>query len=845
MDGTFRIHLNGPGPSSSFTSTLWDMVDTPPYVTAKANTGIVEYKVCDDTGDTATSTVFYLDDSPTPVSYAGLPAGFRCTLAAIGVGVYAHAANEARPAGSFTVSYAPFDLAETVTDGILYNIVGGTYAGYWKPEGPIYSPGGLTNLAFQSLANSTVTVNWTAGYSYLVGPDTFYGGIGVIASADIVGTYTTNSWTYSAPHYTYGVTATPVAPPSLSLTSISPTSGDIAGGTSVTLTGTGFGDGATVTIGGLAATSVVVVNELQITCATPAHARGAVAVTVTNLDGVSSTLFSAYTYTGTVPIWYKPDWPHVTIPPVVVSPLNPILPPVDDVCDVVVTGYFHAGVVGTEYDRADLDASGGTAPYTFDIFSGDATPIPPGLSLDSSGTLNGTPEVGSEGVYTFILRCRDSNDCAAYVAYTIIIWAAAEDFDPPTFPWTRLSPNPPPDFVFDIPFSPIPGGPVFPPGTFVPWVPTATPDTRGWWLSVDEGFAGAGTVLNNSSPKAPRGYSECSAVGSTGRIPGTMGCGVAAVWRNKLVYAARGYTITDDANNHTEASIRMFDGTSDREIVTIPLTVPSTTVQHRGVMTVLAANDTIYLCTQDTGLDNALETGRVFNLDPISGTLTQLGAVFPTGHLPWALAWHLGRLWCGTYRGNEASGGKVYYFRPGIDTAWTEDFDLATIPLHGVTSLYSFKGLLYVGTTGWQLAGSPFTNSPGRILVRDGLGAYTTSVTGPGTANTSGLSFVSMIEFGGNLYATLAGSGTTVGKVYKFDGTTWTVPYTNPGVNVVPFNLMVDGSTLYAFGGGSITDDAMLIKSTNGTSWTDLSAFLSNTTRHSVALQAWGVIKVV
>jgi hypothetical protein len=56
----------------------------------------------------------------------------------------------------------------------------------------------------------------------------------------------------------YGLTA-------VTLTAVSPSSGSTAGGISVTLTGTNFVSGATVSFGGSAATSVVVVNARKIT----------------------------------------------------------------------------------------------------------------------------------------------------------------------------------------------------------------------------------------------------------------------------------------------------------------------------------------------------------------------------------------------------------------------------------------------------------------------------------------------------------------------------------------------------------------------------------------------------
>ncbi len=78
--------------------------------------------------------------------------------------------------------------------------------------------------------------------------------------------------------------------PAPTLTSITPQSGSTAGGTSVTLTGSNFLTGATVTFGTSAATSVVVVNATTITVVTPAHAAGEANVAVTNPDGLSASL---------------------------------------------------------------------------------------------------------------------------------------------------------------------------------------------------------------------------------------------------------------------------------------------------------------------------------------------------------------------------------------------------------------------------------------------------------------------------------------------------------------------------------------------------------------------------
>jgi acid phosphatase len=91
-------------------------------------------------------------------------------------------------------------------------------------------------------------------------------------------------------------TTTPNTAPAIS--SLSPTSGPTGGGTTVTISGTGFAVGATVSFGGTAATNVNVVGSTTITAVTPAHASGAVNVVVTNPGGQSATSTNGFNYAG-------------------------------------------------------------------------------------------------------------------------------------------------------------------------------------------------------------------------------------------------------------------------------------------------------------------------------------------------------------------------------------------------------------------------------------------------------------------------------------------------------------------------------------------------------------------
>ena len=85
--------------------------------------------------------------------------------------------------------------------------------------------------------------------------------------------------------------------PAPTISSISPASGTTAGRTAISITGTGFLAGAAVALGGSAATSVTVASKTSVTAKTPAHAAGAVSVSVTNTDGQSGILSNGYNYT--------------------------------------------------------------------------------------------------------------------------------------------------------------------------------------------------------------------------------------------------------------------------------------------------------------------------------------------------------------------------------------------------------------------------------------------------------------------------------------------------------------------------------------------------------------------
>jgi uncharacterized protein (TIGR03382 family) len=89
-----------------------------------------------------------------------------------------------------------------------------------------------------------------------------------------------------------------VEPPTL--TAVAPATGDVAGGTLLTLTGTGFAPGSSVTVDGVPATGVAFISDTELTAYTPAHAPGQVDVVVISA-GVSAALADSFTYTRGAP----------------------------------------------------------------------------------------------------------------------------------------------------------------------------------------------------------------------------------------------------------------------------------------------------------------------------------------------------------------------------------------------------------------------------------------------------------------------------------------------------------------------------------------------------------------
>jgi hypothetical protein len=168
-----------------------------------------------------------------------------------------------------------------------------------NPNATITAPAGVNsastgNLASVANAGVGATYSWTPANAVITagaGTPNITFTAGAVGTMSLQVTVTTAAGCSDTKSVNINV-----AVPAVTVTSVSPTGGTIAGGSPVTINGTGFNAGAAVTFGGSAATNVVVVSAIKITARTPAHAAGAVNVTVTNVDTSNGTLTAGYLY---------------------------------------------------------------------------------------------------------------------------------------------------------------------------------------------------------------------------------------------------------------------------------------------------------------------------------------------------------------------------------------------------------------------------------------------------------------------------------------------------------------------------------------------------------------------
>ena len=218
------------------------------------------YPVAGNGGVTATSTSGIAATSAnvsTTSATAIDPAG-NLLLASQGAGV-----NGTLPALQVVAESNGTYYGQAMTAGDIYTIAGGSASGTTIPgNASAFGLAGPTSLASDGLGNVFMTDGATT------------------ASANLY-------------EITGGPTGPAAQPPTV--TSISPTSGPTAGGTSVTITGTNLTGATAVDFGTTAATSVTVNSATSVTATSPAG-TGTVNVTVTTPNGTSTGTAGQFTY---------------------------------------------------------------------------------------------------------------------------------------------------------------------------------------------------------------------------------------------------------------------------------------------------------------------------------------------------------------------------------------------------------------------------------------------------------------------------------------------------------------------------------------------------------------------
>lgn len=157
--------------------------------------------------------------------------------------------------------------------------------------------------------------------------------------------------------------------------------------------------------------------------------------------------------------------------------------------------------------------------------------------------------------------------------------------------------------------------------------------------------------------------------------------------------------------------------------------------------------------------------------------------------------------------------------------------------LGAVGCVAEFNNDLYVGL--YQTSGSFAT-----IQKRTSAGTWSTTTTAaPGGSAASYNGYTAMVEFGLNLYAAYWNDDATdVCNIQKFNGSTWSTVKTISGAGARPFlQFHVHNGICYVYGGGD-AKTGILYKSSDGTTWDDISSMLP-TSKESIPFM--GTVNVI
>ena len=285
VDVLITHSTNGPSGNTAADDYLYTLAPVPTITSVAPNTG----STAGGTSVVITGTGF---TGATSVTFGGTAATtFTVTSdTSISATTPAHAAGLAE----VVVTTISSNVTTGTGNDFTYTAAGPTVTGL-NPTGGSTAGGNLVTITGTGFTGATgVSFGGTAATTFAVINSTT---ISAQAPAHAAGTVdvlvTTPQGTSpntAADNYTYGAAPT--------ITALNPASGNIAGGFSVVITGTGFTGTTGVTFGGTAATGVVVNSDTQLTVVAPAHAAGTVNVVVTTPIGASAdTTADNFTYT--------------------------------------------------------------------------------------------------------------------------------------------------------------------------------------------------------------------------------------------------------------------------------------------------------------------------------------------------------------------------------------------------------------------------------------------------------------------------------------------------------------------------------------------------------------------
>jgi len=200
----------------------------------------------------------------------------RLRVTVPGLGVGSHDVSISQGAQSAVLQDAVVILPPTVGDLAVSAVVPATVASSGGEPITVVGEGFVAGV-------SSVTVGGTAATNVVVVDDRSLRAIapaGTLGTADVTVTL--------ADARTATLVAAVVFVDRLSVTGVAPAAADATAGGTITVTGTGFVAGVTVTVGGIDCGSVVVDSATSLTCTLPAGAPGTVDVRVTGADGQSA-----------------------------------------------------------------------------------------------------------------------------------------------------------------------------------------------------------------------------------------------------------------------------------------------------------------------------------------------------------------------------------------------------------------------------------------------------------------------------------------------------------------------------------------------------------------------------